>query len=568
MLQIPDETFKNLLIQEGLINAEKFDELAKETKRLGQNMADVLISQSIITKDYWTNLVSGYFKVPLAGLNAKPINENILRLLSEDVSRQRRVILFGQEPDGMVSAAMEDPSNLETIEFVERYIKAKIRPYLAVDADLNKGFTLYSQRQSEDFKKLIESNIAESLRLGKRGEESAADVPIVAIVDNIVAYAYSLRASDIHFEIFEDGILVRYRIDGVLREVLRVPKDVHPAIIARIKLLAALKIDEHYKPQDGRFRHKIGPDILDIRVSIIPTYYGEKIEMRLLPSTQRPLSLQELGMFDDMADLVADNIKKSYGMLLVCGPTGSGKTTTLYSILGMLNRPEVNIVTIEDPIEYDIKYINQTQINPQAGITFATGLRSILRQDPNVIMVGEIRDEETASISVQSALTGHLVLSSLHTNDAPTVIPRLIDMKVPAFLTAAVLNAIVAQRLVRKICTNCIYTLTPSPELVESLRRQMKELGLEELLVLPKVIYAGRGCPVCGGSGYRGRMAIFEVLNITEELRKIVVDPSFSLDTLKNEAKKEGMISMFEDGLRKAERGLTTIDELLRVIRE
>jgi type IV pilus assembly protein PilB len=568
MLQIPDETLKNLLIQEDLITAEKFDELTKETKRLGQNMADVLISKNIITKDYWVNLLSGYFKVPLAGLGIKAVDENILRLLSEDISRQRRVILFGQETDGAISAAMEDPSNLETIEFIERYIKAKIRPYLAMDSDLNKGFTLYSQRQSEDFKKLIETNISESLRLGKRGEEAAADVPIVAIVDNTIAYAYSLRASDIHFEIFEDGILIRYRIDGVLREILKVPKDVHPAIVARVKLLAALKIDEHYKPQDGRFRHKIGPDILDIRVSIIPTYYGEKVEMRLLPSTQRPLSLQELGMFDDMADLVGENIKKSYGMLLVCGPTGSGKTTTLYSILGMLNRPEVNIVTIEDPIEYDIKYINQTQINPQAGITFATGLRSILRQDPNIIMVGEIRDEDTASISVQSALTGHLVLSSLHTNDAPTVIPRLIDMKVPPFLVSAVLNVIVAQRLVRKICTNCIYTLAPSPELIESLRRQMKELGIEERFTPPKIIYAGRGCPVCGGSGYRGRMAIFEVLNITEELRKIIVDPGFSLDILKKEAAKEGMVSMFEDGLRKTERGLTTIDEILRVIRE
>lgn len=568
MLQIPDETLENLLMQEGLISAEKFDEIAKETKRLGQNTADALISQNIITKDYLVNLLSGYFKVPLAGLGAKTIDENILRLLPEDIARQRRIILFGQEPDGFVSAAMEDPSNLETIEFIERYIRAKIRPYLAVDTDLNKGFTLYSQRQSEDFKKLIEANIAESLRLGKRGEEAAADVPIVAIVDNIIAYAYSLRASDIHFEIFDDGILVRYRIDGVLREILKIPKDVHPAIVARIKLLAALKIDEHYKPQDGRFRHKIGPDILDIRVSIIPTYYGEKVEMRLLPGTQRPLSLQELGMFDDMAELVDENIKKSYGMLLVCGPTGSGKTTTLYSILGMLNRSEVNIVTIEDPIEYDIKYINQTQINPQAGITFATGLRSILRQDPNVIMVGEIRDEETAAISVQSALTGHLVLSSLHTNDAPTVIPRLIDMKVPAFLAAAVLNAIVAQRLVRKICTNCIYTLTPSPDLIETLRRQMKEFDLEEKFVPPKIIYAGRGCPVCGGSGYRGRMAIFEVLNITEAIRKIIVDPHFSLDVLKAEATKEGMISMFEDGLRKTERGLTTIDEILRVIRE
>jgi type II secretory ATPase GspE/PulE/Tfp pilus assembly ATPase PilB-like protein len=329
-----------------------------------------------------------------------------------------------------------------------------------------------------------------------------------------------------------------------------------------------MKIDEHSKPQDGRFRYKVGGDIVDLRVSIIPTFHGEKVEMRILAGAQKPLSFQELGMMDDTIAILEENIKKTYGMILTTGPTGSGKTTTLYSILNVLNRPEVNIVTIEDPIEYDMKYINQMQINPQAGITFATGLRAILRQDPNIIMVGEIRDEETAEIAVHSALTGHLVLSSLHTNDAPTAIPRLIDMKVAPFLVAAVLNMVLAQRLVRKICLSCIMSYTPEPSLKEIVQKQLKELGIEEDFKLPKLLYKGKGCEACGHLGFSGRLGIFEALNISEEIRKIIVSPELTLDAIRAQAKKEGMVTMFEDGLRKAEQGLTTIEEVLRVIRE
>jgi type II secretory ATPase GspE/PulE/Tfp pilus assembly ATPase PilB-like protein len=290
--------------------------------------------------------------------------------------------------------------------------------------------------------------------------------------------------------------------------------------------------------------------------------------MRLLTAAQRPLALQEVGMLEDTVAIVEDNIKKSYGMVLVVGPTGSGKTTTLYSILNILNRPEVNIVTIEDPIEYNIKCINQTQINAAAGVTFATGLRSLLRQDPNVVLVGEIRDDETASIAVQAALTGHLVLSSLHTNDAPTTIPRLMDMNVPAFLEAAVLNVIIAQRLVRKICMDCIYSLPPTEAEIMSIKKQMSELGLEGNFKPPKFVYAGKGCASCGGTGYRGRLGIFETLEVTENIRKIIVSPDFSLDEIKKIARSQGMKSMFEDGIRKVEKGLTTVEELLRVIRE
>jgi len=372
-------------------------------------------------------------------------------------------------------------------------------------------------------------------------------------------------------EVFEEFILVRYRIDGVLHEVLRIPRIVHPAIIARIKLLGALRIDEHTRPQDGRFRYKIGSDTIDVRVSIIPTFYGEKAEMRLLPSSIRPLTFGDLGMLPDTVKILEGAIRKSFGMVLVTGPTGSGKTTTLYSVLSVLNRPEVNIVTVEDPIEYDIQYINQTQINPAAGITFANGLRAILRQDPNVIMVGEIRDGETAGIAVQASLTGHLVVSSLHTNDAPTAIPRLFDMDVEPFLVSAVLNAVLAQRLVRKIHTDCIVSYEPDAETLDAIRSQLKQAGVpdEEMdAKLPDRLYRGAGCEADGNTGYKGRLGIYEVLDVTDETREFIASPNFSLSGLSNVAREQGMLTMFEDGLRKVERGITTIDEVLRVVQE
>ena len=569
MLQIPPQKLKEILIKDNLITAEKFDGLLLEAKRMDQNIVDFLISGNFVTADYFYNLAARYFGVERANLAGRNIEENILRKLSEELARQKRIIIFNQESDGVLDSAMEDPSDLEAIEFLERRLKSKIKPFLATPEDLNRGFALYGRRMSEDFKKIIEENINATLRKKTESvEEAAKDVPIVAIVDSFMSYAISLRASDIHIEILEDTILIRYRVDGVLHEIARIPKEVYPAIVARIKLLGGLKIDEHLKPQDGRFRYQVGTDSIDVRVAIIPVFYGEKIELRLLPSAQKPLALGELGMLEDTIKIVEENAKKTYGMVLVCGPTGSGKSTTLYSILNILNRPEVNVVTIEDPIEYDIKYINQTQINSLAGITFASGLRSILRQDPNIIMVGEIRDEETAEIAVHSALTGHLLLSSLHTNDAATAVPRLIDMKVAPFLVAAVLNAIIAQRLIRKICIDCIESYAPDQSIIEFLQKQLKEFNPNSELKIPKFLYRGKGCQSCGNTGYHGRIGIYEVLNIDEEIRKLIIGLDFSLDGLNSLARKKGMITMFEDGLRKISTGITTVEELLRVIRE
>lgn len=569
MLQIPVQKLKEIIIKEGLIASENFDNLLVEARRMGQNIGDVLISRGIITSDYFFDILAKYFGVEKANLSSRKIDEEVLHLLSENWAKQKRAVVFNREADGALDVAIEDPSDLITIEFLKKNLKADIKPFLATQEDLDKGFAMYGRRFAEDFKKIVEENIKASFREKKENiEEAAKTVSIVAIIDNILFHAASLKTSDIHIEIFEDGILIRFRIDGVLHEIIKIPQEIHPAIIARIKLLAGLKIDEHQRPQDGRFRYKVGADLIDIRVSTTPTFYGEKIVMRLLPATQKPLSLKELGLMDDMLSIVESNIKKTFGMVLVTGPTGSGKTTTLYAVLNMLNRPDINIVTVEDPVEYNMKFINQIQINPMAGITFAGGLRSILRQDPNVIMVGEIRDEETAEITVHSALTGHLVLSTLHTNDAATAVPRLIDMKIAPFLVAAVLNIILAQRLVRKICIDCIESFAPSADLVESIRKQAVDLNLSAEFTSPKMLYRGRGCLNCNHSGYSGRIGIFEVLNIDEDVRKEIINQNFSLDNLLKIAKNKGMITMFEDGLRKAGLGLTTIEEVLRVIRE
>ncbi|RJQ29864.1 type II/IV secretion system protein [Candidatus Parcubacteria bacterium] len=569
-LPIPPLQLKKKLAQENLVAPDRFDALLAEATRKGQNLLDILISERIVDREYLTAFLASALGVEPANFAARPIDPAAVKLLSEEVARQRQVIVFGREPSGVYDAAMADPSDLETLEFLTQHLKAKVRPFLATLDDLNRGFSIYGYELGQDFKKLIEENVQASLRgQSKNTEEAAAQLPVVAIVNNIVSYAVASRASDVHLDLLENALLIRYRIDGVLIEIMRLPKVIHAALAARIKLLSGLKIDEHYKPQDGRFRQHLGNQMIDIRVSVIPTFYGEKVEMRLLEATQKPLSLEELGMRPDVAKVVGGNLSKPYGMILSCGPTGSGKTSTLYAFVNILNRPEVNIVTIEDPIEYNMPYINQTQINPQAGVTFAEGLRALLRQDPNIIMVGEIRDSETADISVQAALTGHLLLALLHTNDAPTAIPRLFDLGVPPFLVASVLNVVVAQRLVRKICRNCIASYEAGADVQKLISDELKTLNLEtKAQIAPKLLYRGKGCHACTMTGYRGRIGIFEVLVVTDTMKKLITDPRFDLEAVRQKAHEEGTKTMFEDGVLKAEVGLTTIEEVLRVIRE
>ena len=561
---------KKLVVDEGLIAEPKFDELLAEAERKNQSILDVLVSQQIVAADYLSDLIAAALGVQRVDFTARKVQSDIVKLLPEDVARQRQAIVFSKEDDGTYDVAMVDPSDLETISFLTQRLKAKVKPFLAAQGDLNRGFSVYGYELGQDFKKLIEDNIKQSLASqSKTAEESASELPIVGIVDNILSYAIASRASDIHIELLEESTFIRYRIDGILYEIMTIPKAVHPAIVARIKLLAGLKIDEHHQPQDGRFRHEIGNQNIDVRVSVIPTFYGEKAEMRLLESSQKPLSLEELGMTAEDAKIMNANLKKAYGMLISCGPTGSGKTTTLYALMNILNKPQVNVTTVEDPIEYNMRYVNQTQINEQAGVTFASGLRALLRQDPNIIMVGEIRDGETAEIAVQAALTGHLLLSSLHTNDAPTAIPRMFDLKVPPFLAASVLNLVIAQRLVRRICQSCLYSYDADPGLSAIVETQLKELGVPDgSAKAPKIVYKGRGCTSCGMTGYRGRLGIYELLEVTEGVKRVITSEHFNLEALRGEARKGGMKTMFEDGLLKVELAQTTLEEVLRVIRE
>lgn len=570
-MQLPllPQQLKKALVAENLVAPERFDEIVAEAARKNQNLLDVLVSYKIASAGFLGDLVAQALGVERADFSSKPIDKSVVRVLDEDIARQRQAIVFNREENGVYDVAMLDPNDLEAISFLTQRLQAKIKPFLATPEDLNRGFSVYGYELEKDFKKLIGENVRASLISKSQSiEEAAAGLPIVAIVENILSYAVSSRASDIHIEVLEDSMLIRYRIDGILYEITSVPKAAHPAVTARIKILAGLKIDEHFKPQDGRFRYQIVNQTVDVRVSVMPTFYGEKVEMRLLESSQKPLSLEELGFSKSDTQLISENLKRTYGMILSCGPTGSGKTTSLYAMMNILNKAQVNVVTVEDPIEYNMRYINQTQINPQAGITFASGLRALLRQDPNVIMVGEIRDSETANIAVQAALTGHLLVSSLHTNDAPTAIPRLFDLGVPPFLISSVLNLIIAQRLVRRICQNCVYSYEASPDLDVIIKSQLATLGVKENGKPLKVLYKGSGCASCNMTGYRGRFGIFEIIGITDAMRELITASNFDLAAIKTEARRNGMKTMFEDGLLKVELALTTMDELLRVIQE
>jgi type IV pilus assembly protein PilB len=569
-LPLPLPQIKKILIEQNLITEAQFDEFQEDAVRKNENILDVLVSAKIADANYLNNLIAKALGVPRIDLSTQKIDSEVVRAIPEDVSRSRQVILFNRQANGSYDAAMVNPADLETIEFLMQRLKAKINPFLATPEDLNRGFSVYGYALGQDFKKLIEDNVRASLSSrSKSAAEAAGDLPIVGILDNILSFAVASRASDIHIECLEDSMFVRYRIDGILYEIMNVTKAIHSAITARLKLLAGLRIDEHFEPQDGRFRYKIGTETIDVRLSAIPTFYGEKMEMRLLQSSTKPPSLEELGMDQASAKIVMDNLKRSYGMILSCGPTGSGKSTTLYSLMNIVNKPQVNVTTIEDPIEYNMRYVNQTQINPQAKITFASGLRALLRQDPNIIMVGEIRDAETADIAVQAALTGHLLMSSLHTNDAPTAIPRFFDLGVPPFLVGSVLNLIIAQRLVRKICQSCIYSFEADPSISEIVNTQLKEMHITDSSVkAPKTIYKGKGCSACGMTGYRGRMGIYEMLEINDVIKKLITVQPLDLEAVRTEARKRGMKTMFEDGLLKVEIAQTTLEEVLRVIRE
>lgn len=540
-----------LLLDESTIAKAEAYAVANKTSSLLTS----LIESGVLTEDQISSVVAGYYKVPVIALSKISISEDVAHIVPERVARKQKAIAFERDANG-VKVAMNDPSNKDVLAMVARKTGERALAYYANAAEIEATVSLYQKA----LQKTIDELLAEYI---KQATIYKGDLPIIKVVDELINAAYHDRASDIHIEPEEKTSLIRFRIDGVLQDVLRVPREVHERIISRIKVLSNLRTDEHMGAQDGKMTAHMEEEELDIRVSILPVTQGEKAVLRLLSGNSREYTLSNLGMSPADLKKVTKAFSRSYGMILSTGPTGSGKTTSIYAILKILNTREKNIMTIEDPVEYRIAGANQVHVNAKTNLTFANGLRSILRQDPNVIFVGEIRDSETAGIAVNAALTGHLVLSTLHTNDAATAIPRLTDMKVEPFLVASTVNVIIAQRLVRQICSSCkLEEKIQAAEIIKFFPAELVEKHFGKLAEI--TVYKGKGCKICRNTGYAGRVGLFEVLEVTKGIRVLISEKADS-DMIAQAAIKEGMDTMLDDGLKKVATGVTTIDEVIRV---
>lgn len=548
--------FKEILVKPGYIKEVDFNLAKKEAKSKSLQLEQVLVDNGLINDENLGQLIADSLGFHYINLNKKTINPEILKIIPEIVAKRQFIIAFNKDKDGL-AVAMNNPADLQLQHFLAKKTGDKIIPYFATQKDILRAARLYHKELKEEFSDIIMKHLGQV----KAGTDEK--LPIIKIVESIINYAYENRASDIHLEPHDEDTLVRFRIDGILHDVLAIPKEFHSLLVSRIKIMANLRTDEHQSSQDGKLRFNLAEEKLDIRVSVLPIIKGEKIVMRLLSKKMRELNLDNLGLSASEAKKVKAAIKNPYGMILATGPTGSGKTTTLYSILKILNSRDVNISTIEDPVEYDIEGINQIQVNPETNLTFAKGLKSILRQDPDIVMVGEIRDDETAQIAINSAMTGHLVLSTLHTNDAATCLPRLLDMKVKPYLISSTVLLVIAQRLVRKICPNCIKSYTMAAE--EFLKLIPKQIGEKFIEGKNKLtLFQGAGCKLCHKTGFHDRLGIFEVLTINPAIRDLIVNKATS-QQIKKQAISEGMITMLENGLEKVFSGQTTLEEVLRI---
>lgn len=583
-MHIDESKLKEFILDSGLVSRKDLETAEKDSKIRAMPLDKVLVSNGAISENDLRRIQAYILGIPFVNLKNNKIDIDTLSLIPEPIARNNNIIAFKKTADSL-EVAMLDTQDLNAIEFVKKKVGLKILPRLT-DTDSIKNVLLqYQKSLKEEFGDIIKKESA-SLRLIKESEgdgvtekdlqKMAEDVPVIRVVDTLLRHAIIQGASDIHMEPMETEFLVRYRIDGILHDAMSLPSHVAPSITARIKVLANLKLDEKRLPQDGRFKMETDKQKVSFRVSILPTYYGEKTVMRLLREGGEGFTLEGIGFHGKSLERIHDATKATTGIILVTGPTGSGKTTTLYTVLDILNTPDVNISTIEDPIEYQMRRVNQTQVRPQIGFTFASGLRSLVRQDPDIIMVGEVRDGETASLAVNAALTGHLVLSTLHTNSAAGAMPRLRDMGVEAFLLVSTLKVVVGQRLVRRLCRDREeYTLTKAEK--EELARTVdlnRVLGvlLEEKVVPPKAtwdsisFYRAKQSSECE-DGYSSRIGIHEVMEISPTIRELVIKDA-SADVIEEQAKKEGMLTMLEDGIVKAAQGVTTIEEVLRVVSE
>ena len=580
-MHVEPQQLKLFLLDAGLITKEQLASAEKISKEKEKSLDDVLISEKLVNHEDLIRLKAYILGVPFIDLGKEIVPKEVLEIIPEPLARANNIVAFRQKGKEL-EVAMLEPEDLQTIEFIKKKSNLKILPRLSTPDGIKGILSQYRKTLSAEFGDLIQKE-AEDIKTHSAQEapqdekelaKAAQELPVIKIVESLLKHAALDRASDIHIEPMEKEVLVRYRIDGILRDAMTLPKQVAPGIVARVKVLSDLKLDEHRLPQDGRFKFENNADRFSVRVSVLPVLNGEKIVMRLLAEEAQGYSLEGIGLRGMALENIQAAIRRPTGMVLVTGPTGSGKTTTLYSIMEILNTPEVNISTVEDPIEYRMPRINQTQIRADIGLSFSNGLRSLLRQDPDIVMVGEIRDNETAALAINAALTGHLVLSTLHTNDASGALPRLMDMKIEPFLIASTVNIILAQRLVRKLYEEKReYHL--SKEEIQSMERVCNLEKVEELLKKEGLLkekqgmgdikfYKAKESPNCA-TGYKGRIGIFEVLPITESIRKLIMQNA-NADQIQKQAVLEGMITMVEDGLVKAAQGITTIEEVLRVI--
>ncbi|HUV81209.1 MAG TPA: GspE/PulE family protein [Patescibacteria group bacterium] len=583
-MKVEPQQLKAFLLDAKLVTEEQFkkaEEIADKTK---QKVGDVLVSQSLISQEELIKTEAYILGIPFVDLEKEKIEPEVLRIIPEPIARSHNIVAFRKKGKDL-EVAMLDPEDLRTIEFIKKTSDFRILARLTTPESVKNVLLQYQKTLEAEFGEIIEKEaegiktIKESAGEAGKGEElkkMAEELPVVKIVDTLLKHAILERASDIHIEPTKKEVIVRYRIDGILRDAMVLPKAVSSGIVARIKVLSNLKLDEHRLPQDGRFRVETEDYKYSIRVSILPVFDGEKIVMRLLSETAKALTLEQIGLRGKALEIIQDNLRKPIGMILVTGPTGCGKTTTLYSMMEILNNPGINISTVEDPIEYRMPRINQTQVNPKIGLTFASGIRSLVRQDPDIIMVGEIRDSETAGLGINAALTGHLVLSTLHTTSSSGAIPRLIDMKVEPFLISSTLDVVLAQRLVRRLCSEKEkYNLKEAE--IKNLRKYCDLEIILNVLKEEKIIEAkqdlkdvafyrpkiSKDCP----EGYKGRIGIYEVLLVTESIKEMIVKET-DADKIQKQAQKEGMRTIIEDGFVKAAQGVTSIEEVLRVMAE
>ena len=569
------------------LTPEQTADLTKEQEKTGKSFQQLVLSKNLVSERELTKRYGDYIGVPFVTIEKKDIPDKALKLIPEPVARQYRAIIFKIDDNGLIHLALNDPDDIQAVNFLQKELGVRLKIYVATNQNILDCLELYRGDVTEELTHVIDIQKEEHKSQEVREEDISEDSPIAQTVNLLLEYAIKSNASDIHIEPREDHVQVRYRIDGVLHEVNRLPKNVLGALVSRIKILSNLKIDERRAPQDGRFKIKLNQNTFAFRVSTLPISDGEKVVMRVLSESSEALTLHQLGMWGKSLEIINKAIHQPNGMMLVTGPTGSGKSTTLFSVLSILNTPDVNISTIEDPVEYKIPGVNQTQTNPKAGMTFASGLRALLRQDPNVIMVGEIRDGETANLGVQAALTGHMVFSTLHTNNAATCLPRLLDMKIEPFLIASTVNAVIGQRLVRRLCKHCRERVAMSNELQQQifdllhtnqefdnakmhrLEKRAKEDGVGEDVELSttetNIDYYWKphegGCEHCNHTGYKGRVGIYEVLDNTVEIQKMIIAAA-TANEIQDQAIKEDMIIMRTDGIIKALRGMTSFEEV------